>query len=393
MKEVTTFIRKLREKIPAKTYDVTKIALFDTNHVACLNGRFTGKVIIELRASGCEWCLKSGGCTMCGQIAETTRGKEVFSESYIKQVLEAIEKYDFKRYPIVCIYNSGSFLNDRELPPKARRGILKILSENADIKKIIIETRPEFITKEKVMEIRNILKDKIVELGVGLESSNDEIRRHCINKGFTLKEFEKSVIKVKGILDLLVYVLIKPPFLTEKEGIEDAVQSAKYALNFGAKAVSFEPCSMQKYTLVELLCKYKLWRLPWLWSVIEVAKTTYPIAQNADAEIRLGGFEFLPRPLLTPYNGVNYKPCKDCNDIIKKTIREYNKTNDISQFDTLSCSCKEDWRKELHKKSPPLEERIDETLSFLDTFLKINDSKGEYVYGELMRIGEIEGEV
>ena len=380
MKDIKRIMREIRKKIPIASYDTTNVALFDNNHVACLNGESTGRVIIELRASGCEWALKSGGCTMCGETVEATRSKEVSSYSYIKQISRVIEEHDFKGYPVVCIYNSGSFLNDRELPPRVRRGILEILSENADIKKIIIETRPEFITKEKVVEIRNIAKDKIVELGVGLESINDEIRKHCINKGFTLKEFEKSVIKVKGILELLVYVLIKPPFLTEKEGIEDAIQSAKYALNFGAKAVSFEPCSMQKYTLVELLCKYKLWRLPWLWSVIEVAKATNPIAQNVDAEMRLGGYEFLPRPLLTAYNGINYKPCKNCNDIIKKAIREYNKTNDISQFDTLSCSCKEDWRKELHKKSPPLQERIDETLSLLDTFLKVNDSKGKYIY-------------
>ena len=61
-----------------------------------------------------------------------------------------------------------------------------------------------------------------MEIGVGLESSNPMTRDLCVNKSYRPDMFEKLVKKVRKHCRLLAYVLIKPSFLTEKEGLDDS---------------------------------------------------------------------------------------------------------------------------------------------------------------------------
>ena len=88
-----------------------------------------------LMSSGCEWALKSGnGCTICGHLAKQTRIDEIISsDDYIMQFKSEFSKYNFKDYPILNLYNNGSFINDNEIPAEARREILKTINENDDI--------------------------------------------------------------------------------------------------------------------------------------------------------------------------------------------------------------------------------------------------------------------
>ena len=61
-------------------------------------------------------------------------------------------------------------------------------------------------------------------------------------------------------------------------------------------------------------------------------------------EIRLRGYESLPKPDVTAFN------CEKCSTKIKKSIDKFNETYDIHVFDKCSCECKKDWKKELNKK-------------------------------------------
>ena len=45
--------------------------------------------------------------------------------------------------------------------------------------------------KENLEEIKAYLKDKYIEIGIGLETVNDYIRNNYINKGISFKEFEE----------------------------------------------------------------------------------------------------------------------------------------------------------------------------------------------------------
>jgi radical SAM enzyme (TIGR01210 family) len=179
----------IHAQIPKENFSTDKVAAAETGlREEIFGGVNYKRAVIYLMSNGCEWALKSAhGCVMCGHLAKQIRQNKAISvDDYLKQFDEEFEKIDFKSYPILNLYNNGSFINDNEIPPEARKGILKKINNNPDIKMLVLETRPEFVTREKISEIKRLIPDKHVELGVGLEIKDDFYRGICINKGFSL---------------------------------------------------------------------------------------------------------------------------------------------------------------------------------------------------------------
>jgi hypothetical protein len=337
--KLKNFLYKIRKETPKKEINCKKIGYFD-DLSGNLEGNPVRRYLVELNSVGCEWALKGGGCSMCGHIAGTTQGKHIISEDIISQFREWFNKKDFSDHPLLCLYNMGSFLNDNEMPQKARVEILKLISNNKDIKKVILESRPEYITEEHLEELKNYLPSKIIEIGIGFESGNKFIRDVIINKGYTLEDFEKAIKLIKKYkLRSLVYLQVKPPFLTEREAIDDAINTAKFCFGIGVDVISFEPTSLQKYTLPTWMFENNKYRVPWLWSVLEIANQTCTLG-----EIRLGGYEYLPKPDVTAFN------CNKCSIKLKKLIDKFNGNYDINLFKDFSCDCKDKWIEELKKE-------------------------------------------
>ena len=133
-----------------------------------------------LRTVGCRW----NRCTMCGYAGE---GAPASADDLIIQFESAMEKCS-PEVTVVKIYTSGSFLDSEEMPAGARIEILRRL-ENAGIEKLIIETRPEYVTPAGVEECLSHLQ---TEFAMGLESANDLIREHLIRKGFLFQDFVRA---------------------------------------------------------------------------------------------------------------------------------------------------------------------------------------------------------
>ena len=325
-----------------------------------LDGEKIKRLIIYLRASGCQWMLddENGGCAMCGHLAGTTRGKRITAEEYITQFEKIVSQFDFSEIPMICIYNAGSFFNDNEIPPEAREPIYKKLRGITDIRHVIFESRPEYISVEKLDILKSIMPDKRIEVGIGLESSDEYVRQMCLNKGFKIDEFLEAVslLKESGVYSLS-YVLQKPPFLSESIAIEDSVNSIKWAFQHGVDIVSLEPVSVQKNTLIHLLYSIEEYRPPWIWSVLKVISQVGQLGL-----VRIGGFEFFPPPSVCTHN------CPECNDICTNAIEDYNATNDIEIINStlaIECdTCKPIWRHQL-SDAKSIEDSID---SFLSTF-------------------------
>ncbi len=130
--------------------------------------------VLIMRTNGCCWAKAgSGGCTMCGY--RTASLHNVTEEDLNAQVDQALSRY--RGEPFVKIYTSGSFFDTEEIPVPVRE---RIFREYADCRRILVESRPEFITDELVATL-----PKNLTVALGLESSNEEILRTCINKGFT----------------------------------------------------------------------------------------------------------------------------------------------------------------------------------------------------------------
>ena len=303
-----------------------------------LIGTEIGKSLaIVLNTIGCSHARSdSGGCTMCSYLLDGSNSaitpfqlQQQFDYAY--NALEGLEK------PLsIKIYTSGSFLDIEEVPVESRDYILRRIAEDNRITEVVLESRPEYITKEAVRSVRSILGDKRIEFGVGLESINDEVRQICINKGFSNEDFINSLELARTEnIGIRAYVLLKPPFLTERDAILDTKETIRSAAKNGVTTISINPVNVQKNTLVEYLWKRDLYRPPWLWSLVDIlieSRENIPRSVNIVCDPVAGG---KPR-------GIHN--CGSCDKIIIQAIRDFSLSQDSSRLSKITCSCRDSWQ-------------------------------------------------
>lgn len=223
------------------------------------DGKQVKAMVLILRTSGCVWAKKMG-CTMCGY--KNASLPKVTEEDLLKQIDFAMGKYKGEKF--VKIYTSGSFLDENEIPKNVRK---KIFENFSGCERILFESRPEFITEKVLSEC-----PKTVTVALGLETHDPEIMKTCVRKGFTPQQCADAGRLVKKMgLSVRSYLLLKPPFLTEGNAIESAIESIKFADGFSDE-ISVNPVNVQNGTDVEKLWKKGDYRSPWIWSLIEVLK-------------------------------------------------------------------------------------------------------------------------
>ena len=286
-----------------------------------LNGEIVPSLTILLTTKGCSWARRDG-CTMCGYIADSNPDAQ--SSDIQKQLFEVLARYG-TGFKIAKLFTSGSFLDQEEVPIDARDAILSAL---ADTPKVIVESRPEFVTSEILDDV--VRSNRHLEVAIGLETSNDDIRNSCINKGFTFRDFVRAskVAHSKG-LTVKAYLLLKPPFLTELEALEDAIQSTHDAAPH-ADTISLNLCNVQKGTLVEALWKKRLYRPPWLWTAVEVLKRVKQMATLICDPVGGGTAR-------GPHN------CGKCDRQVVSEIKEFSLSQDGTSF-TAACTDQLLWK-------------------------------------------------
>lgn len=285
------------------------------------NGKVVDALVVILRTKGCSWRNKSG-CLMCGYSVDSDPDTQ--DEEIMQQLSFALERS--KGEDVLKLYTSGSFFNEAEISNELRQKLLDMIGGKTN--KLIIECRPEFISSDKIKEALDSVDN--LEVAIGLESANDVVLQKCVNKGFTLNDYINGAREAREAgATVRTYLLIKPPYLTEKEAIEDAVNSAKVVADY-SDAISFNPVNVQKGTLVERLWRQRKYRPPWLWSVIEVIERSKGFGTPIICSPSGGG---------TPRGAHN---CGECDKTILKALDEFS-IGVRESFDELDCPCKEFW--------------------------------------------------
>ncbi|MGQ9620086.1 MAG: radical SAM protein [Bacteroidales bacterium] len=136
----------------------------------------------------------------------------------------------------IKIYNSGSFFDTAAVPFHDYEKIASLLS---DVKTIIVESHPAFIG-ERTLLFKKMLKPEL-QVAIGLEAADDNILER-LNKKMTVNDFRNAVRflnynKIKS----RAFILLKPPFLSEEQGIDLAVQTIKFAFDSGVECCTVIP--------------------------------------------------------------------------------------------------------------------------------------------------------
>lgn len=282
--------------------------------------------VLILKTRGCYWADVKG-CSMCGY-SKDTLGRSATREELSEQLSRALSRY--RGEPYVKIYTSGSFLDDREVDPESR---VKIVQGFSAARRLLFETLPEFPTRETIDPLRAAFPGEL-EVALGLESTDPIVLQRFVNKGSSPQEYLDAADRVRDLgLRAKGYLLLKPPYLTERESIEDVVRSVKAAAPH-FDALSVNPVHIQSGTVVEWLYRRRRYRPPWLWSVVESLKR--------GADVR-GGRRLVSFPTA---GGLPRGPhnCGECDTRVLRAIQAASLTQEFAPLEALECSCQSIWR-------------------------------------------------
>ncbi|OAQ52695.1 tRNA-2-methylthio-N(6)-dimethylallyladenosine synthase [Natrinema mahii] len=300
---------------------------------------------IILNTGGCRWA-RAGGCTMCGYVAESVDGGSVPHDALMDQIdvclAHEAENADAPA-DLIKIYTSGSFLDEREVGAESRRAIADTF---ADRDRMVVESLPDFVDREKIGDFTQHGLD--TDVAIGLETATDRVRHDCVNKYFDFADFEGACAEAAAAdaaaggdveAGIKAYLLMKPPFLTESEAVEDMISSVeRCAAVDGCHTVSMNPCNVQRYTMVDDLYFEDGYRPPWLWSVAQV------LAETADADAIVVSDPVGHGSDRGPHN------CGECDDRVQKAIKDFDLRQDPSVFEQVSCACELTWETVLERE-------------------------------------------
>jgi hypothetical protein len=322
-----------------------------------LDGREERAWVLILRTSGCAWAR----CSMCGYHSEAAPATE---EDLLHQFESAIGRRRGEN--IAKVYTSGSFLDDREVPPALRKRILGQL--RGIFARVVVESRPEFVTDGTVKEALEACPG--LEVAIGLESASPRVLSHSVRKGFGFGDFEKKARLVRaGGGRVRAYLLLKPPFLGEREALEDAVASALLAAPL-CDTVSINPVNVQKGTVVEQLWRRRIYRPPWLWSA---AEAVLRIRRELDGSAQRSGERKDPRDRVQGADGgtrgtrIVCAPsgagrrrgahnCGRCDEGVVRALESFTVTGSTESLEKVfaaGCSCLGQWRDALEAGAFP----------------------------------------
>jgi len=136
----------------------------------------------------------------------------------------------------IKLYNSGSFFDPGAIPPGEHKKIASLLN---GFNTVIVESHPAFIGKE-CLEFRDAIRADL-QVAIGLECVNINILEK-LNKRMTLDDFTGSVnFLLDNDIFTRAFILLRPPFLSERDGIFWAERSIDFAFDAGVECCVIIP--------------------------------------------------------------------------------------------------------------------------------------------------------
>lgn len=172
-------------------------------------------------------------CLMC-DLWQNTTDEPLAPGDVIAQIDHALAGLPPARR--IKLYNNGNFFDPRAIPRADRPAIAKRAGQ---FERIIVENHPRFCSDECAR-----FRDQAgvpLEIAIGLETAHPQVLA-ALNKQMTLDDFARAVgFLLDRDIAVRAFLLLKPPFLEESEGIEWAIRSMEYAFSLGVECCAIIP--------------------------------------------------------------------------------------------------------------------------------------------------------
>jgi archaeosine synthase beta-subunit len=273
------------------------------------SGKVEATAIIFLTNRECPY-----HCLMC-DLWKNTTNESVPAGSIPHQIEWALNQMPEARH--LKLYNSGSFFDERAIPLE---DYVRIASLVSHFETVIVESHPRLIN-HKCLKFRDMLKPEL-QVALGLETVHPEILLK-LNKRMTLEDFKNTVqFLTRHEIQSRAFILLRPPFLAESDGILWAQRSLDFAFRIGVECCTVIPVRYGNGAM-EKLMEMGLYSPPDIRSLEKVLE--YGIGLHAG------------RVFADVWDIGLFSSCKKCTD--KRTSRLIDMN--LSQMipDPVVCSC------------------------------------------------------
>ena len=147
---------------------------------------------------------------------------------------------------VLKLYNAGSFFDPNAIPTG---DLAAIADRAASFQRVVVECHPALVGTS-CLRFRDALAAAAarrgrpgprLEVAMGLETAHPAVLKK-LNKRMTIADFRRAAGFLRAnAIDLRVFVLVKPPFMDEREAFRWAGHSVELAFDEGARVVSLIP--------------------------------------------------------------------------------------------------------------------------------------------------------
>jgi radical SAM enzyme (TIGR01210 family) len=183
-------------------------------------------------------------CTMC-DLWKNTLTESVAPGQIPEQIRWALAQLPPAQH--LKLYNAGSFFDPRAIPPEDYAEIARLA---APFERVIVECHPRLVGR-RCREFRAMLAGDL-EVAMGLETIHPDVLPR-LNKQMTLGDFTRAAdeLRASGIA-MRAFIMVRPPFLTDADGLEWAKRSLDFAFEHGVECCSLIPTRAGNGAMEEL---------------------------------------------------------------------------------------------------------------------------------------------
>ena len=210
-------------------------------------------------------------CLYCDLWKNTT--DETLSPGLIPSQIEyALSRLSPARH--IKLYNSGNFFDPQAIPVEDHPRIAELVQ---GFQTVIVENHPR-LTDARAVEFRKRLPHEF-EVALGLETIHPEVLPR-LNKGMTLDDFDRAAGFLREYeIEVRAFILLRPPYLSEEQGIEWALRSIEHAFAKGTRVCCVIP-TRDGNGMMEQLSRAGHYAPPQLSSLERVLETALGIGQG-----------------------------------------------------------------------------------------------------------------
>ncbi len=253
-------------------------------------------------------------CLMCDLWRNTTDVRVPLG-AIPRQIDFALERLPKARH--IKLYNSGNFFDHQAIPPEDYRAIADRVS---GFETVVVENHPR-LCGDDVLRFRDLLPGQL-EVALGLETVQEEVLA-ALNKRMTLRDYEQAVrFLCSHDIRVRTFILLRPPFLNEDEGVHWAERSLQFAFDVGVECCAVIPTRAGN-GMLDQLASQGLFQSPSMRSMERV--------QETGLRMRRG------RVLMDLWDCERFYPCAACGPRRRERLDRMNLTQSL--LAPIACRC------------------------------------------------------